>query len=117
MAVPPPTTCSACGQTWYAGVESECIKRGKCGFKVKSPRIVRFVAWVEIMGKRAETTFDVESPWVCDGACPELQKQTDQSVANWVFQSHAKSGFTVSPLSKPNVLEQQPAPRANDENR
>lgn len=67
------------------------------------PRLVRVVAWVEIMGKRAETTFDVESPWVCPGACPELQKQTDQAVANWVFQSHAKSGFTVAPISDPNA--------------
>lgn len=27
------TTCSACGQEWYAGVEAMCIKREKCGFR------------------------------------------------------------------------------------
>lgn len=75
-------------------------------------RLIRVVAWLEIMGKRAETTFEVESPWVCPGACPALQKQTDQAVASWVFQSHAKSGFTVGPISDPNV---KALPRARKE--
>ena len=64
----------------------------------RMPRLVRVVAWVEIMGKRAETTFLVESPWVRDGACPVLQRKTDESVAQWVFQSQAKSGLEVSPV-------------------
>jgi hypothetical protein len=37
----PSTLCSACGQEWYEGVETECIKRGKCGF-----RAIR-VQWVK----------------------------------------------------------------------
>jgi hypothetical protein len=71
-------------------------------------RIVRVVAWVEIMGNRAETTFTVESPWVCEGACPVLQQDIDRSIAAWVFSSHAKSGFTVFPISNHNAELYQP---------
>lgn len=60
-----------------------------------APRMIRVTAWVEIMGKRAEATFDIESPFVCPGVCPELQKVADQTVAAWVFNSRAKSGFSV----------------------
>lgn len=70
---------------------------------VSKRRFVQVVAWLEIMGKRVETTFEVESPWACPGACPALQRQTDQAVASGVFQSHAKSGFTVAPISDTNV--------------
>jgi hypothetical protein len=66
-------------------------------------RMIRVVAWVEIMGKRAETTFDIESPWVCEGACPELQKESDKAVASWVFNSYSKSGFLLTELSSTNV--------------
>lgn len=29
-------TCSKCHQEWYAGVESECIRRGACGFSTNN---------------------------------------------------------------------------------
>ena len=69
----------------------------------RTPRLVRVVAWVEIMGSRAETTFTVESPWVCENACPVLQRKSDEAVAAWVFQSQCKSGFSVDVISDPNV--------------
>ena len=70
---------------------------------VDQPRLVRVVAWVEIMGNRAETTFTVESPWVCEGACPVLQQESDRHVAAWVFNSQCKSGFTVVPIPDANA--------------
>jgi tRNA(Ile2) C34 agmatinyltransferase TiaS len=63
------------------------------------PRLVRVVAWVEIMGNRAETTFTVKSPWVCEGACPVLQQKSDEAVAAWVFQWQCKKGFTVETVT------------------
>lgn len=68
----------------------------------RMPRLVRVVAWVEIMGNRAETTFTVASPWVCEGACPVLQRKSDEAVAAWVFQSQCKSGFTVETVTEDN---------------
>lgn len=65
----------------------------------RMPRLVRVIAWVEIMGNRAETTFTVESPWVCEGAYPVLQRKSDEAVAAWVFQSQCKSGFTVETVA------------------
>lgn len=67
-----------------------------------STHLIRVVAWVEIMGRRAETTFDVESPLVCEGAYPVLQRKSDEGVAAWLFLSQCKSGFTVSPVSSPS---------------
>lgn len=68
----------------------------------KKPRLIRVTAWVEIMGKRGETTFVVESPMICEGGCPHLQKSHDWKVAEWVFLSQCKNGFTIEPASDEN---------------
>jgi hypothetical protein len=69
----------------------------------KKQRLIRVTAWVEIMGKRAETTFTVVSPLVCEGACPRIQEAHDEQVAGWIFQSQCKNGFTVEPVSDENT--------------
>lgn len=71
-------------------------------------RLVRVVAWVEIFGKRAETTFTVESPWVCEGACHVLQRKSDEAVAAWVFNSQCKSGFHVEEMTDANARPHAP---------
>lgn len=82
-----------------AAKETKMSKQTEKKAPVEQPRLVRVVAWVEIMGNRAETTFTVESPWACEGACPILQRRSDEAVASWVFKSQCKSGFTVEPVA------------------
>jgi hypothetical protein len=63
--------------------------------KASKPRTITVAAWVEIFGKRAETTFVIESPLVCEGACPVLQMDADSHVAGMVFRHHVKTGFGI----------------------
>jgi hypothetical protein len=63
--------------------------------KASKPRTITVSAWVEIFNKRAETTFVIESPLVCEGACPMLQRKSDEALAEYIFAHEFNSGFEI----------------------
>ena len=58
-------------------------------------RWIKCKAFVEVMGRRAEVDFSVQSNIPCEGACESLARKNDEAIARYVAGASMKSGIEV----------------------
>lgn len=59
-------------------------------------RKIKVTAWLESGDQRAEISAVIESPMVCEGACPVLQRNHDRIVAATWRDIYINQGLEIS---------------------